>query len=75
MADGSSSSTSNSFHLLKEVKSHEVAIAELNSLPSSRTVYQKNANIYFRTTIQKATASEQKHLEAVKRKLDQLNAS
>ncbi|KAJ0102624.1 hypothetical protein Patl1_05746 [Pistacia atlantica] len=36
MADGSSCSTSNSFHLLKEVKSHEVSIAELNSLPSSR---------------------------------------
>ncbi|KAM3300928.1 hypothetical protein P3S67_015428 [Capsicum chacoense] len=46
-------------HLVKEVRSHEVAIAELNNLPASRAVYQRNGNLFFRTTVQKATASEQ----------------
>ncbi|KAK3430239.1 hypothetical protein EUGRSUZ_E01767 [Eucalyptus grandis] len=45
--------------LMKEMRSHEVAIAELNSLRPSRSVYQRNGNIYFRTTVQKAKASEQ----------------
>ncbi|KAF5206370.1 hypothetical protein FRX31_004043 [Thalictrum thalictroides] len=56
-------------NLLKEVRSHEVAIAELNHLSASRAVYQKNGNIYFRTSIQKATASEQKNLDSAKAKL------
>ncbi|KAL5767694.1 hypothetical protein ACOSP7_014295 [Xanthoceras sorbifolium] len=62
-------------HLIKLVKSHEVALAELNSLSSSRAVYQKNGNIFFRTSIQRATASEQKHLDLAKSKLEKLNAS
>ncbi|CAK9160430.1 unnamed protein product, partial [Ilex paraguariensis] len=45
--------------LIKQIRSHEVAIAELNNLPSSRVVYQINGNIFFRTTVQKATAFEQ----------------
>ncbi|KAK9292581.1 hypothetical protein L1049_020555 [Liquidambar formosana] len=45
------------------MRSHEVAIAELTTLPSSRTVYQKNGNIFFRTTVSKAIASEQKMSE------------
>ncbi|KAJ4721434.1 Prefoldin [Melia azedarach] len=79
MADSTSSSSSNAseskFHLIKQAKTHEVAIAELNSLSSSRTVYQKNGNIYFRTTIQKAIAAEQKEFDLAKRKLEKLNAS
>ncbi|KAL9420121.1 hypothetical protein AB3S75_037825 [Citrus x aurantiifolia] len=73
----SSSSIASDFkaHLIKEVKSHEVAIAELNSLSSSRAVYQKNGNIFFCTTNQKATASEQRHLDVTKRKLEMLNIS
>ncbi|KAL3516682.1 hypothetical protein ACH5RR_023584 [Cinchona calisaya] len=59
--------------LLKQIRSHEIAIAELNSLPSSRGVYQRNGNILFRTTIQKATASEQKQLDIAKVKLQQLS--
>nr|XP_009590747.1 uncharacterized protein LOC104087886 [Nicotiana tomentosiformis] len=62
-------------HLLKEVRSHEVAVAELNNLPASRTVYQRNGNILFRTTVQKATASEQKQLDMVKSKLQRLSSS
>uniref|UniRef100_A0A2N9INW6 Prefoldin subunit 1 n=1 Tax=Fagus sylvatica TaxID=28930 RepID=A0A2N9INW6_FAGSY len=60
--------------LIKEVRSHEVAIAELNHLSSSKSVYQKNGNIFFQTTIQKATASEQKQLDLAKAKLEKLNS-
>ncbi|KAK4349279.1 hypothetical protein RND71_032034 [Anisodus tanguticus] len=61
--------------LLKEVRSHEVAIAELNNLPASRPVYQRNGNLFFRTTVQKATASEQKQVDMVKSKLQKLSSS
>ncbi|KAF3976048.1 hypothetical protein ACB098_11G081300 [Castanea mollissima] len=60
--------------LIKEIRSHEVAIAELNHLSSSRAVYQKNGNIFFQTTIQKATASEQKQLDLAKARLEKLNS-
>ncbi|XP_027160688.1 uncharacterized protein LOC113761765 isoform X2 [Coffea eugenioides] len=59
--------------LLKQIRSHEIAIAELNSLSSSRGVYQRNGNILFRTTIQKAIASEQKQLDIAKVKVQQLS--
>ncbi|XP_052108636.1 uncharacterized protein LOC127741107 [Arachis duranensis] len=59
----------------KQLRRHEVAIAELNNLPSSSAVYQKNCNLYFRTTIQKATTTEQKQLDSVKAKLRNLNPS
>ncbi|KAL2892654.1 ATP-citrate synthase [Bienertia sinuspersici] len=49
--------------LSNEIRRHEVAIAELNSLPSSRPVYLKNGNIFFRSTIQKAITSEQRQLD------------
>nr|POE82183.1 hypothetical protein CFP56_75393 [Quercus suber] len=60
--------------LIKEIRSHEVAIAELNHLSSSRAVYQKNGSIFFQTTVQKATASEQKQLDLAKAKLEKLNS-
>ncbi|GAB4844208.1 hypothetical protein Ancab_037574 [Ancistrocladus abbreviatus] len=60
--------------LIKQIKIHEVAIAELNSLSSSRAVYQRNGNIFFRTTIQKATASEQKQLDLAKAKMQKLKS-
>lgn len=62
-------------HLLKEVRSHEVAIAELSNLPVSRAVYQRNGNLFFRTTVQKATASEQKQVDMLKSKLQELSSS
>uniref|UniRef100_A0A803MZW6 Prefoldin n=1 Tax=Chenopodium quinoa TaxID=63459 RepID=A0A803MZW6_CHEQI len=75
-ASSSSSQTSPSsdpkFDLV-EIKRHEVAIAELNSLPSSRHVYLKNGNIFFRTTIQKAITYEQKQLDLAKSKPQKLN--
>lgn len=75
MAAPSSSDGANSkINLVKQVRRHEVAIAELNSLSSSRAVYQKYGNIFFRTTIQKAIASEQKHLDLDKGKLEKLNS-
>ncbi|KAI5344462.1 hypothetical protein L3X38_012339 [Prunus dulcis] len=61
--------------LTKQIRSHEVAIAELNSLSPSRAVYQKNGNLFFRTTIQKATASEQKQIDLAKASLGKLNSS
>ncbi|KAK2448241.1 Prefoldin chaperone subunit family protein [Trifolium repens] len=61
--------------LKSELRSHEVAIAELNNLPSGRTVYQKNGNLFFRTTVQTATNTEQKQLDSAKAKLKNLNVS
>ncbi|CAL5331021.1 unnamed protein product [Camellia sinensis] len=78
-ASTSASSTSNAaadstHHLIKRIRSHEIAIVELNNLSSSRAVYQKNGNIFFRTTAQKATAFKQRQLDATKAKLQQLNS-
>ncbi|CBI38207.3 unnamed protein product, partial [Vitis vinifera] len=61
-------------HFLMQIRSHETAIGELSNLPTSRNVYQKNGNLFFRTTIQKATASEQKQLNSAKAKLQKLNS-
>ncbi|KAI7735482.1 hypothetical protein M8C21_017840 [Ambrosia artemisiifolia] len=55
--------------LVKQMRGHEVSIAELSALSSSRTVYQKNGNIFFRTSVQQATASEKKQLDTLKAKL------
>ncbi|KAG8391394.1 hypothetical protein BUALT_Bualt01G0183100 [Buddleja alternifolia] len=70
-----SSNTPSSSDLLKQVRSHEVAIAELTNLSSSRAVYEKNGNIFFRTTIPKATTSEQKQLDTAKARLQKLSSS
>nr|XP_043607834.1 uncharacterized protein LOC122579680 [Erigeron canadensis] len=59
--------------LLKEIRSHQVSIAELSTLSSSRTVYQKNGNLFFRTSVQQATVSEQKQLETATAKLQKAN--
>ncbi|KAL5549674.1 hypothetical protein UlMin_004905 [Ulmus minor] len=61
--------------VVKEIRSYEVALAELNSLSSHRSVYQKNGNKFFRTTILKATTYEQKQLDQAKFRLDKLNSS
>uniref|UniRef100_A0A9I9DMJ4 Prefoldin subunit 1 n=1 Tax=Cucumis melo TaxID=3656 RepID=A0A9I9DMJ4_CUCME len=60
--------------ITKQMRSLEVAIAELNHLSSTRAVYQKNGNLFFRTTVQKATTSEQKKLDAAKARLERLNS-
>ncbi|GAB2220314.1 hypothetical protein Droror1_Dr00007959 [Drosera rotundifolia] len=49
--------------LQTQMRLHEVAIAELKSLSASRTVYQRNGNIFFRTTVEKATTTEQRQLD------------
>ncbi|CAM8899432.1 unnamed protein product [Rhodiola kirilowii] len=59
--------------LVKQMREHEVAVVELSSLSTSRAVYQKQGNIYFRTTAQKAKASEQKLLDGIKEKMQHLN--
>ncbi|XVF06763.1 hypothetical protein REPUB_Repub06bG0078700 [Reevesia pubescens] len=76
MATASSSTTSTDpkIDLIKQIRTHEVAIAELGSLSSSRTVYQKNGHLFFRTTIEKATSSEQKQLDLAKAKLEKLSS-
>ncbi|CAK9185246.1 unnamed protein product [Ilex paraguariensis] len=76
--------------VLTQIRSHEVAIAELNNLPSSRlrkltskapffssynAVYQINGNIFFCTTVQKATAFEQRKIDTAKAKFQKLNSS
>ncbi|KAL8495835.1 hypothetical protein ACS0TY_019808 [Phlomoides rotata] len=73
MSASSHSSANSSSDLRKQVRSHEVALAELNNLSSSRAVYQRNGNILFRTTIEKATASEQKQMDAAKARLQKLS--
>ncbi|KAL0425504.1 UNVERIFIED_CONTAM: hypothetical protein Sradi_1085200 [Sesamum radiatum] len=40
-----------------------------------QAVYQRNGSIFFRTTVQKATAFEQKQLDAAKAKLQKLTSS
>ncbi|XVE62382.1 hypothetical protein DITRI_Ditri06bG0114000 [Diplodiscus trichospermus] len=64
MATASSSTTSTDpkLDLIKQIRTHEVAIAELENLSSSRAVYQKNGSLFFRTTIQKAASSEKTSL-------------
>ncbi|CAM8899434.1 unnamed protein product [Rhodiola kirilowii] len=60
--------------LVKQMREHEVAVMELlRSLSTSRAVYQKQGIIYFRTTAQKAKASEQKLLDGIKEKMQHLN--
>ncbi|XP_050224186.1 uncharacterized protein LOC126673912 [Mercurialis annua] len=73
-ASSSSTATDPKLDLIKKIRSHEVALAELNNLSSSRGVYQKNGNLFFRTTIRKATASEQKQLDSAKANLGKLNS-
>ncbi|XP_047319730.1 uncharacterized protein LOC124923799 [Impatiens glandulifera] len=63
---GSTSANPSHDHI-KEIKRHEVAIAELNSLHSSRAVYHKQGNIFFRSTVQKATTFEQRQLDALQK--------
>uniref|UniRef100_A0A7N0UJF1 Uncharacterized protein n=1 Tax=Kalanchoe fedtschenkoi TaxID=63787 RepID=A0A7N0UJF1_KALFE len=60
--------------LVKQMREHEVAVAELSSLSSNRAVYQKHGIIYFRTATHKAKASEQKLLDQTKEKMQKLNS-
>ncbi|KAI4340966.1 hypothetical protein MLD38_025751 [Melastoma candidum] len=60
--------------LQMQVRGHEVAIAELSGLRSSRSVYQKNGNIYFKTAVEKANSIEQKQLTSAKAKLEKLSS-
>ncbi|XP_043695919.1 uncharacterized protein LOC122646434 [Telopea speciosissima] len=78
-AAASSSSTSVAeyprYELGKQIRNHEVAIAELNNLSSSRAVYQKNGTIFFRTSIQNAITAEQRQLDLAKANLQKLSAA
>uniref|UniRef100_A0A7N0UI52 Uncharacterized protein n=1 Tax=Kalanchoe fedtschenkoi TaxID=63787 RepID=A0A7N0UI52_KALFE len=62
--------------LVKQMREHEVAVAELSSLSSNRAVYQKHGIIYFRTATHKAKASEQtaELLDQTKEKMQKLNS-
>ncbi|XP_022719920.1 uncharacterized protein LOC111277766 [Durio zibethinus] len=70
----SSASTDPKLDLIKQIRTHEVAIAELSNLSPSRTVYQRNGHLFFRTTIQKAKSSEEKQFDLAKAKLEKLNS-
>ncbi|MQL77362.1 hypothetical protein Taro_009788 [Colocasia esculenta] len=60
--------------LLKQIRSHEVAVAELNCLPSNRAVYQRNGNLFFRKSVMATTAHEQKQLDSAKARLQKMSA-
>ncbi|KAG2641752.1 hypothetical protein PVAP13_2KG063400 [Panicum virgatum] len=45
--------------LMKEIRAHEVAIAELQNLHPSRAVYQKAGNIFFRKSVKSVVTREQ----------------
>ncbi|KAG2633372.1 uncharacterized protein LOC120659931 [Panicum virgatum] len=59
--------------LMKEVRAHEVAIAELQNLHPSRAVYQKAGNIFFRKSVKSVVTTEQKQLDLAKAGLSKLN--
>ncbi|KAJ8631916.1 hypothetical protein MRB53_025252 [Persea americana] len=61
--------------LRKKIRGHEVAIAELNNISSSRAIYQRNGAIYFRTSVKAATSSEQKQLDLAKSRLQKLSSA
>ncbi|KAF4380811.1 hypothetical protein CsatB_024322 [Cannabis sativa] len=62
--------------LMKDLRTHQVAVAELNALSSTRSVvYHKKGNLYFRTSIQKAMASEQKQVDEAKSQLQKLTSA
>ncbi|KAH7674237.1 Prefoldin beta-like protein [Dioscorea alata] len=58
MASSSSRSSSSSENPnrdhLNEIRSHEIAMSELNSLAPSRNVYQKIGRMFFRKSIKTA---------------------
>ncbi|TKW31783.1 hypothetical protein SEVIR_2G129200v4 [Setaria viridis] len=59
--------------LMKEIRAHEVAIAELDNLHPSRAVYQKAGNIFFRKSVKSVVTTEQKQLDLAKARLSKLN--
>lgn len=59
--------------LLKEIRAHEVAIAELDNLNPSRAVYQKAGNIFFCKSVKSVITTEQKQLDQAKARLSKLN--
>ncbi|WVZ63009.1 hypothetical protein U9M48_012689 [Paspalum notatum var. saurae] len=59
--------------LMKEIRAHEVAIAELENLHPSRGVYQKAGNIFFRKSVKSVVTTEQKQLDLAKARLSKLN--
>ncbi|KAJ3681621.1 hypothetical protein LUZ60_014194 [Juncus effusus] len=61
-------------HLLKQIRDHEVALSELNSLRPDRVVYQKNGNIFFKKNIKSAITAEQKQLDLSKAQLEKLSS-
>ncbi|CAH2036227.1 unnamed protein product [Thlaspi arvense] len=70
----SSSTSAREFELEKEVKRHEVALDELSCLSSSRSVYQKNANLFFLATPEKAKTNAQKQLKHAKSEIDRIRS-
>ncbi|EOA38711.1 hypothetical protein CARUB_v10010802mg [Capsella rubella] len=74
MAASSSSSSGREFELEKEIKRQEVSLDELSCLSSSRSVYQKNCNLFFLTTADKAKTSAQKQLDLAKSQLGKIRS-
>ncbi|KAI3904374.1 hypothetical protein MKW98_014554 [Papaver atlanticum] len=57
--------------VLKQLRSYEISLGELHNLPATRTVYQRNGNLYYRTSTQKALANEQREHTLAKANLEQ----
>ncbi|KAG7594562.1 Prefoldin beta-like [Arabidopsis thaliana x Arabidopsis arenosa] len=70
----SSSSSGREFELEKEIKRQEVSLDELSSLSSSRRVYQKNGNLFFLTSTEKAKTSAQKQLDYAKSEINKIRS-
>ncbi|KAG7656927.1 Prefoldin beta-like [Arabidopsis suecica] len=65
-------SSDREFELEKEIKRQEVSLDELSSLSSSRSIYQKNGNLFFLTSAEKAKISAQKQLDYAKSEINKI---
>ncbi|CAA0280974.1 unnamed protein product [Arabidopsis thaliana] len=68
-------SSDREFELEKEIKRQEVSLDELSSLSSSRSIYQKNGNLFFLTSAEKAKISAQKQLDYAKSEINKIHLS
>ncbi|KAF2617258.1 hypothetical protein Bca4012_092071 [Brassica carinata] len=74
MSSRSSSSSASELELQKDVKRHEVALDELSCLSSSRSVYQRNGNLFFLTAAKKVKIDAEKQLDHAKSELAKIRS-
>ncbi|CAN6891138.1 unnamed protein product [Brassica oleracea] len=74
MSSRSSSSSASELELQKDVKRHEVTLDELICLSSSRSVYQRNGNLFFLTAAKKVKIDAEKQLDHAKSELAKIRS-